>query len=63
VLAILTSAAKLPFAILKWLKNELPFQISNRTAVMRIVSTTASRRALNTPELSGLDLPLDMRDR
>jgi hypothetical protein len=30
---------------------------------MRIVSTTASRRALNTPELSGLDLPLDMRDR
>jgi hypothetical protein len=31
------------------------------TALMRTVSTTASRRALSSPELSALDTPLDLR--
>ncbi len=49
VLAMRTSVAKLARWIIRLLKKALPFQINSRTAVIRIASTTASRRALKTP--------------
>src|SRR3954451_21211728 len=50
VLAIRMSRLNSP-AMLKWWKKELPFQMSNMTAVIRTASTTASRRAFSSREL------------